>query len=819
MAIARGQITLVDINEVVVGSTPPSVKVANETIWLDTSVDPPMLKVWDGSKWKEANDYEIGGVNILPNSNFENSDNPDDGFQWLVNKSSGCTVEVVDVTGDKIGFKNALHCKTVNKGSSGIRYNIWPRYDKNLSGKKFVLSGFIKYSNVVQGTYSYNKLQVGKLSINYTNSFGSEYAATIRDNAITGSSDWIKFEYPFELPSSYASVKGDIHFSLDSCNGEFWITGLKLEEGQKATAWTPRFDDSIKYTEQQILKTKAEVKVTTDSISQNVSSLSSKVSEVENTATGITEKIEEIETKQTNLDTTVNGISASVSTIESAISGNLVSNGSFENNTLGWEKTSGTNISRSTYSGKAWANIYSGNTGDKYAYIEVDTVNGKNHLFSIKVAYYSNSNKFYRIRLEYFNESIGAWVVDQDFTGETEGTRVKPHTINANFTALSSRYRVWVGKLATDPVEFDIYVTDVIVQCNHDVAKRSDLTILDDKIATKVDVDGVKSTIEQSPNSVMMGFNEISDVVYIDKTGMKLRGIFEAKINETLYARLQPIEKNGEVQFRMTLSGKGLDSNFNIIDATNKELFRVGHGGIGLHNNVTFTTDDIGLYAGMCYWENGTYYPANDWKNIIGKNSNAFYKVFGYKFGLDRTGAERYADFEAPIFRLISSWGYGGIAGDMQGYFHPEQNNAWSFGKSDKRISTVYCTHLNQPSDLNLKENVRYLLRNNARVINDEDTTNITIDDCYNFVKDDLHLAQFNYKNTKEDEKVNTIGFIAQDIEESNEKISQALLKKDSNGILNYDQSTYIGILTASLQKAIDEIETLKNRISELEGK
>ena len=271
----------------------------------------------------------------------------------------------------------------------------------------------------------------------------------------------------------------------------------------------------------------------------------------------------------------------------------------------------------------------------------------------------------------------------------------------------------------------------------------------------------------------------------------------------------------------MTLAGEGIGSNFNIIDGTGKELFRVGHGGVELDNNVTFKTDQEGDYNGDCYWENGTYYPANDWKNIIGKNSNAFYKVFGYKFGLDRTGSERYADFEGPIFRLISSWGYGGLAGDMKGYFFPEQNNAWSFGKSDKRISTVYCTNINQPSDLKLKENVKYLLRDEVQTLSldpEGNNSDITTQDCYDFIKNDLKLAQFNYKllEEKESEKIENIGFIAQDIQGT--KIGNVLLSKDENNILSYDNATYIGILASALQKAIDKIDFLESKIEELDG-
>lgn len=549
MAIARGQITLVDINEVVVGSTPPSVKVANETIWLDTSVDPPMLKVWDCSKWKEANDYEIGGVNILPNSNFETSDDPSSGFQWSVTKGSTSVVEVVDVSTQNIGFKNALHCKNTSNLTSGIYYNIWPRNDQNLIGKTFMLSGMVKYTGVTQGSSSTSKLQLGKLIMTYTNTSGGTVTSTIRPNPIVGTSEWVKFEIPIKLSSSYKYARGSIYFSLDSCVGEFWLTGVKLEEGQKVTPWTPSYVDNIVNTESKITNAKAEIKVETDRISQNVSNLTTRVSTTEDTVTGITTEVKEISDRQAGINTTIDSINASVSSLESAISGNFIENGDFNTNTNGWSKVN-ISITRSVYTatGKSWANMYTSTTADeRYGYTEMKAINGKNHKFSFKLAQYSASSKFYRIRLQYFNSSTSEWITQKEFTGESEGTRIKPDIITYDLVAMSDKYRVWVGKLDTE--KFDIYVTDFVFQCNHDVAKKSDIEILDnkitstvseydeqlgtitstitqlgDKIESKVDVNGVKSVIEQNPTSVQIGFNKINDNFKVDANGVYLKG-------------------------------------------------------------------------------------------------------------------------------------------------------------------------------------------------------------------------------------------------------------------------------------------------------
>lgn len=49
---------------------------------------------------------------------------------------------------------------------------------------------------------------------------------------------------------------------------------------------------------------------------------------------------------------------------------------------------------------------------------------------------------------------------------------------------------------------------------------NSSITQLSNQIATKVDVDGVKSTIEQNPSSVQIGFNKISDALTVSADGL-----------------------------------------------------------------------------------------------------------------------------------------------------------------------------------------------------------------------------------------------------------------------------------------------------------
>ena len=160
-------------------------------------------------------------------------------------------------------------------------------------------------------------------------------------------------------------------------------------------------------------------------------------------------------------------------------------------------------------------------------------------------------------------------------------------------------------------------------------------------------------------------------------------------------------------------------------------------------------------------------------------------------------------------------WNDGGVIASAAGYFRPYSNLAWALGSPNERWSTVYANAVNYPSDLTLKENIKYLLRDEVQIIPlsvKSSIADITTQELYDFIKDELYLAEFNYKvpEYRQDEKSDSIGFIAQDIKGS--KVGNKLLK-DNNGILSYDSATYISVIAGALQKAIEKIEILENKI------
>ena len=169
---------------------------------------------------------------------------------------------------------------------------------------------------------------------------------------------------------------------------------------------------------------------------------------------------------------------------------------------------------------------------------------------------------------------------------------------------------------------------------------------------------------------------------------------------------------------------------------------------------------------------------------------------------------------------------YGGVILDQGGYLFPSKNEGISLGRTNNRFFTMYL--LNPPSissDKRLKDDIHYVgepitatnILNNRAVVN----TCIDTQDMYNFVKDDLKIATYKFKENIERGDYRTeIGFIAQDILTT--KVGSEIVElEDKNNLdsnLSYNQGNYISVLAGALQQAITKIELLEQEIKSLKG-
>ena len=164
-------------------------------------------------------------------------------------------------------------------------------------------------------------------------------------------------------------------------------------------------------------------------------------------------------------------------------------------------------------------------------------------------------------------------------------------------------------------------------------------------------------------------------------------------------------------------------------------------------------------------------------------------------------------------------------------------NGTVNLGDGNYRWSTVYSVAgVNASSDRSLKENIEYI---NSKT---RSADQITYSDMYNFVRDDLGLAEYNYKCDEKKEK--KLNFIAQDLlvnaDGSDNMVGQMIVKpvpvptkqeiKEAKAklekgqvyeypTLSYDANTYISVLAGALKEAIFKIEELTIKIEELESK
>lgn len=186
------------------------------------------------------NKIEIGSRNLWVNGDFSRG-RMVDGTTFIGDP------EVVDLEeGNPTGFSQALHTTTMK---DKIRIDRFLNPTEELVGKTLTLSLWVKYENVTAGENYYNVLNIGKSSATYTledgttTSFWPIIVGTSK--GFSGTSDWVRLTGSYTFRSDVASVTlNRLWIGLESTStGEVWVTGIKLEYGNKATDWTPAPED------------------------------------------------------------------------------------------------------------------------------------------------------------------------------------------------------------------------------------------------------------------------------------------------------------------------------------------------------------------------------------------------------------------------------------------------------------------------------------------------------------------------------------------------------------------------------------------------
>ena len=135
------------------------------------------------------------------------------------------------------------------------------------------------------------------------------------------------------------------------------------------------------------------------------------------------------------------------------------------------------------------------------------------------------------------------------------------------------------------------------------------------------------------------------------------------------------------------------------------------------------------------------------------------------------------------------------------------------------------------------KENVLYIEDKGIMLCaNSPKLSNISLEDMYNFVKEDLALAQYNQINEEEEmefdedgfpisfpnnsEVVKELGLLGQDIITSENPVVDLIVNAEDafkrNVSLECNDNNYVNVLAGALKQAIQKIEKLERDIEEL---
>lgn len=148
---------------------------------------------------------------------------------------------------------------------------------------------------------------------------------------------------------------------------------------------------------------------------------------------------------------------------------------------------------------------------------------------------------------------------------------------------------------------------------------------------------------------------------------------------------------------------------------------------------------------------------------------------------------------------------------DKNCYFRPGYNGQTILGHPAKMFNNVFSVNgTSSSSDRTLKENIRYL--SDSANPNCATSNDITEEDLYNFVKDDLITATFNFIGNKDKH----IGFIAQDllynVDGTDNRVGQLIVNKpdDERSPLSYNEKIYTNVLGGALRCNINNFEAYK---------
>ena len=416
-------------------------------------------------------------------------------------------------------------------------------------------------------------------------------------------------------------------------------------------------------------------------------------------------------------------------------------------------------------------------------------------------------------RMQFLEDDVEQAVNDMNNAVTTIRNEMNTHTntVNANvdnkISAFETEFDAEVAglKAIDETIQNDVSV----LQNDVSVLQNDVIEIQNDVIEIQNDVSEIQNDVSEIQNDVSAIQNDMTE--YLPLSGGELTGEIKLPlmsisndtpgINADMHFNFDPTKQNP----RLRIGGTDSDT-FEIQGTGDTVILRL------TQSSATMDTRNLQPLENGVFRLGGS---DNRWQCLYSKPFDMIVEENGYTSRLKcNRGNFRLVDGYSTT---ILSWSHDHcIVG-------PDATNQINLGSENFRFKSLYLNaQPNVSSDRTLKENIKYV---------NSDESNVSYEDMYAFIKDDLELATY---NLVEHEKLN-MGFIAQDLlvnlDGTDNKVGQMIVnpvpvpteEEIAEGkpypTLSYDMGMYTSVLAGALKEAINKIEQLEARINELENK
>ncbi|SMC26828.1 phage minor structural protein, N-terminal region [Clostridium acidisoli DSM 12555] len=675
---------------------------------------------------------QVGGRNLLTNSILNNNVNSIvTGCRWLANQ--------------------------IAKDGSTSGYEV-------ICGSTGALDGGIRISNTISqnGTYTFScYVKSGDLN---TYPFGIDMCDTSA-GIINVDTNWTKYVATVTVSNYSSSVYNFIDFDMPTANSRFYVCLMKLESGNKATDWTVAPED----VQSKICG------LTFDNLVGCVSNENNLTSNNSNAGWG--------NSGCSSVETFTNGnyLECTIASNYSSVMTGLSHSNTNENYT---------SINYAWYTDSANLQIYENGTQIKnlgtFTVGEILRISVENN----QINYYRNGVLEYTstqtptlplvLDTAFYNAGSGAnninkgtmlsGIVSRLSTAESSITQlsnqinltVTTDTYNSGMESANSNAKSYANTAQSNAISGANSHTD------------SQINILQGQINSKVDVNGVQSTITQSPTQVQIAFNNINSAkVKIDSNGLHVTGgsITSPVISGGI---ISGISISGS-----TITGSTINANGTL---------NVENGVIMGNEGYTTASLQFGTTA-TSYGPLPSIYANNqDGIRLLYTADNHYFSCASGK-GVDIDGnlfIQGNATFSDGSNVVHGNYGTYAI-GIVQGSTNYLQicNNSGAWGAS------IW------GSDISMKTNVQDSLEDALPVINN------------------IKHRMFNWK---QDGRLQKLGYVAQELNEINSDFVMKIPQENGYVRMQPNETTIIPYLSKAIQELSKEINDLKEEMEKLKG-